>query len=90
MDLIWIFFGLAALALFPIRRQDARSGQSPSPSAFRVPFWPVTPLLFVAAALYVVLGSITSNPRNALLGLTILLLGLPAYWFWRRRSSPAA
>ncbi|MDH4347628.1 MAG: amino acid permease [Gemmatimonadota bacterium] len=85
----WIFFGLAALALFPIRRHDAASGQPPTPSAFRVPFWPVTPLLFVAAALYVVLGSITSNPRNALLGLTILLLGVPAYWFWRRRSRPA-
>jgi len=86
----WIFFGLAALALFSIRRHDTAIGKPASPSAFRVPFWPVTPLLFVTAALYVVLGSIASNPLNALLGLTILLLGVPAYWFWRKRARSLA
>jgi APA family basic amino acid/polyamine antiporter len=81
----WIFFGLAALALFRIRRRDASDGIPDPPGAFRTPLWPATPLVFVAAAVYVVLGSVTSNPMNALLGLVILALGVPAFWFWRRR-----
>jgi APA family basic amino acid/polyamine antiporter len=82
----WIFFGLAVVSLFVIRRQDAQGGTPDPPGAFRVPAWPVAPLLFVGAALYVVMGSISSNPRNALLGMGILLLGVPVFLYWRRRT----
>ncbi len=81
----WIFFGLSVVSLFILRRRDAAAGVVDPPDAFRVPGWPVTPALFVAAAVYVVMGSITSNPMNALLGCAILLLGVPVYLFWRRR-----
>ena len=82
----WIFFGLAVASLFVIRRRDAAQGRPEPPGAFRVPGWPVAPLLFILAAVYVVLGSIRSNPRNALLGLLILLLGVPVFLYWRGRS----
>jgi len=80
----WIFFGLAVVALMVIRRRDAQAGMADPPGAFRVPGWPVTPVLFILASLYVVAGSVSSNPLNALLGLTILAAGVPVYWFWRR------
>jgi basic amino acid/polyamine antiporter, APA family len=82
----WIFFGLAVVSLFVLRRQDQAAGVPDPPGAFRVPGWPVTPLLFVLAAIYVVVGSISSNPRNALLGVGILLLGVPVFLYWQRRS----
>jgi APA family basic amino acid/polyamine antiporter len=82
----WIFFGLAVVSLFVLRRQDRRAGLVDPPGAFRVLGWPITPALFVVAAAYVVMGSITSNPRNALLGVAILLLGIPVFLFWRSRS----
>lgn len=80
----WIFFGLTAATLFVLRRRD---GDRPVP--FRVPLHPVTTLLFILAAMYVVVGSITSNPRNALIGSTLLLAGVPVflYWRWRRESA---
>lgn len=83
----WIFFGLAVVALFVLRRRDAATGAAEPAGAFRVPGWPVTPLLFVAAALYVVVGSVSSNPKNALLGSAILLLGVPVFRFWRGRRT---
>ncbi len=85
----WIFFGLAVVSLFVLRRKDAANGIGEPPGAFRVPGWPVTPLLFIAAALYVVAGSISSNPRNALLGCAILLLGVPVFHYWRGRRTAA-
>jgi len=84
----WIFFGLAVVALFVIRRQDRAAGLTDRPGAFRVPGWPVTPALFVAAAVYVVAGSVSSNPKNALLGTVILLVGVPVFGYWRRALTP--
>jgi APA family basic amino acid/polyamine antiporter len=81
----WIFFGLSVVSLFVLRKRDAAAGVIDPPDAFRVPGWPVTPAIFVLAAVYVVLGSVKSNPMNALLGCVILLLGVPVFVFWRRR-----
>jgi APA family basic amino acid/polyamine antiporter len=75
----WIFFGLTAATLIVFRR---RSGP---PDRHRVPFYPVAPLLFVLAAAYVVVSSVASNPRNALLGALLLAAGVPVFLSGRRR-----
>lgn len=85
----WIFFGLAVFSLFIIRRQDREAGTVDPPGAFRVPGWPITPALFLAAAVYVVVGSIQSNPRNALLGSAVLALGVPVFLYWKRGRTEA-
>src|SRR6266536_753438 len=86
----WIFFGLTAAALFVYRRmeQRARSREQTAPSSvlhvpFRVPGYPVTPILFVSAAAFVVYSSIVSNPRNATIGAGLIGLGIPAFLYWR-------
>jgi len=76
----WIFFGLTAATLVVYRRRD-RSGAGPS---FRLPGYPWTLLVFVLAALYVVGGSMRSNPGNALRGAGLLLAGVPVFLFWSR------
>lgn len=81
----WIFFGLSVVSLFVLRKRDAAAGVIDPPDAFRVPGWPITPAIFVAAAAYVVIGSILSNPLNALLGAGILALGVPVFLFWKHR-----
>jgi APA family basic amino acid/polyamine antiporter len=78
----WIFFALAVATLFVYRRRDRAGGGS---TGFRVPGYPVVPALFVLASLYVVASSIGANPRNAAIGTGLLLLGVPVYWFWKRR-----
>ncbi len=83
----WIFFGLAVVALMVLRQRDAAAGLPDPPGAFRVPGWPVTPMLFILASVYVVAGSVSSNPGNALLGVAILSLGVPVFLFWRRHHA---
>ena len=77
----WIFFGLTAATLFFFRRQDALAG-APEPE-FVTPAWRLSTLLFVAAAVYVVAGSVTASPANALRGAVLILVGVPLY-LWRR------
>jgi APA family basic amino acid/polyamine antiporter len=50
-----------------------------------MPGFPVAPIIFILAALYVVVGSIASNPENAIKGTVLIALGLPVFWFWDRR-----
>ena len=78
----WIFFGLTAATLFMLRRRD---GDRLIP--FMVPFHPVSTLLFIAAAGYVVIGSIAAHPGNAIRGTGLLLIGVPVFLFWRRRAT---
>lgn len=82
----WIFFGSTAAALFVLRQRDARSG---APTSMKAPGHPFTTLIFIAAAVYVVIGSILSNPGNAARGAGLLALGVPVYLYWniRRTSS---
>jgi len=78
----WIFYALGAASIFVFRRTlpDA-------PRPFRVPGYPWTPLLFILSAAAIVLNTIVSQPlRQTVMGLGVVALGLPAYWFWRHRS----
>ncbi|HEU4409484.1 MAG TPA: amino acid permease [Polyangiaceae bacterium] len=84
----WLFFGLAALSLFVLRRRDRAAGAPEPPAAFRVPGYPLVPAAFAAAAAYVVVGSVASNPKNALLGALILALGVPVFFYYARRARP--
>ncbi len=88
----WIFFGLVVSALFVYRRRDARPGGagagSTGASGYRAWGYPVTPALFVLAAVYVVASSVASNPGNAAIGAGLLALGVPVYLFWKARTAP--
>ncbi|GBD33295.1 MAG: amino acid transporter [Gemmatimonadales bacterium] len=78
----WIFYALGGLSVFVYRR---RFPDWPRP--FKTPGYPLTPLLFVAAAAAIVLNTLFARPVQGLLGLAIVLLGAPAYYFWRRRRA---
>jgi basic amino acid/polyamine antiporter, APA family len=79
----WITFSATASTLFVYRARARRTGDS---ATFLTPGYPVTPLLFIAAGIYVVIGSIASNPGNALKGTALLLAGVPVYLFWHGRT----
>jgi len=81
----WIFFGLTAVTLVTFRRREG----APRPGAFRLPGYPWTLVVFLAAAAYVVAGSIQSNSGNALRGTALLALGVPVFLYWRRSARPA-
>jgi len=68
----WLFFLLTGIALFILRRKDVEL-----PRPFRVPAYPILPMVFCASCGYMVFGSIVSAATYSLIGLGILLAGLP-------------
>jgi APA family basic amino acid/polyamine antiporter len=88
----FLFFGLTASCIFIFRRRErtravASSLAYPQPG-YRVPGHPVTTTMFVLACWTVVANTIYKYPANSLLGIFLLLLGLPVYglWRWGQRS----
>jgi APA family basic amino acid/polyamine antiporter len=82
----WIFFGSTAGTLFLFRSRERR-GVEKADLRFRMPGYPATPVLFILAALYVVAGSIVSNPLNAIKGAALIALGVPVYLFWDKKRT---
>ena len=82
----WIFFAGVASTVFVFRWRE-RHGLEGSALRFRMPGFPLLPLVFMLAALYVVVGSIASNPANAMKGTALILVGVPVFLFWKGRKS---
>jgi APA family basic amino acid/polyamine antiporter len=80
----WIFFGLTVAGLFKYRARDPAGRRAPA--SFRVPGYPLTPAVFVAACGYVVISAVRANPHNALVGGALLALGVPVYGYCIRRA----
>jgi APA family basic amino acid/polyamine antiporter len=86
----FIFFGATALCVFVFRRRTKATNVEASGDAMRItsiPGHPVTTALFVVICWLVVINTIYRYPGNTLIGLAILLAGIPAFFFWRGRNT---
>jgi len=85
----FIFFGATAACIFVFRRRARKPAINATGGArnfARVPGHPVTTGLFVAICWLVVVNTVYKYPENTLIGLGILLAGIPAFYFWRAKN----
>ena len=66
----WLFFLLTGLSLFVLRQREPEV-----PRAFKVPLYPLVPLVFCATCLYMLRASVAYTGSGALAGLAVLLTG---------------
>jgi amino acid transporter len=86
----WAFLFLVGVALIVLRFRDPHA-----PRPFRVPLYPVVPLLFCATCAYLLWSSVAYTGIGALVGIAVLAAGVPVLVLaqrWERREStrPAA
>jgi len=77
----WIFYAGGALAVIALRRSAPNV-----PRPFRVPGYPITPLLFVIAAVLLVINTIVTQPGISSIGLGFVALGAPVFFLWRAKA----
>lgn len=74
------FMLLGGLALFVFRRRGLNQ------STFKVPLYPIIPLLFILTTGAFVLNTLIQRPWQSGAGLLLLALGLPIYFYFKRRG----
>jgi APA family basic amino acid/polyamine antiporter len=80
---IWVFYAVTASAVFVLRRK-----MPDAPRPYRTPGYPLMPMLFVLVAAWLVVNTIQTNPVESVVGLGIIALGVPVYFFFRINRGP--
>jgi len=76
-----IFFALTGGAVMILRKRRPELARP-----YRTWGYPLTPVLFMVGAVVLAVNLIVIQTVNSLAGLGIILLGVPAYLYWRRKT----
>src|SRR6266581_2416872 len=76
----FVFYALSASAVIRLRQKAPQVARP-----YRTWGYPVTPLVFIAFAVWLVYNTIVETPKDSAIGAGIILLGLPGYLYWKKR-----
>lgn len=76
-----LFWVAAAAAVFTLRRKAPHL-----PKPYKTWGYPLTPLLFILVLSAILVNTLFQKPVESLAGVALVLLGIPVYFFWRRKS----
>lgn len=76
----WIFYVLGGFGIFILRRKNPNA-QRP----YRVPGYPLVPILFIIVATWFVLNTIIEQTADSMVGLLLVVAGIPFYLYWKKQ-----
>lgn len=77
----YIFYGLASASIFIFRK---RNPDAPRP--YKTLGYPVVPAIFIFVTALLLINTIWTAPTQTLIGLGIILLALPLYRYWHKKT----
>jgi basic amino acid/polyamine antiporter, APA family len=81
----WVFYALTGVAVIVLRRKMPGVRRP-----YKVVGYPLVPLLFGITCTWFLINMLVETPREASIGFLMMLVGIPVFWFWRRKAAPAA
>jgi basic amino acid/polyamine antiporter, APA family len=78
----WIFYGLAVVALFRLRKNEPGMERP-----YRCWGYPWVPGIFVFGALVLTINLLVVRPGRSMIGLLLILAGLPFYAYWAKHAA---
>jgi len=81
---VFIFYGATTLGVFILRRKMPDAYRP-----YRVWGYPFVPIIFIVFCLFLIFNTIITRPREAVIGVALILSGIPVYLFLQRRYSKA-
>ncbi len=79
---MWPFYALSVAAIYTLRKSQPNLHRP-----YKVVGYPYVPAVFIAAALYLVINALISDPLWTSITFGVVLLGLPVYYLWFRTSA---
>jgi APA family basic amino acid/polyamine antiporter len=74
----WILYGMTTAAVVVLRRKRPDLDRP-----YRTLGYPWVSVLFVLVAFCLVISTLLDSPRESIMGLTLIAIGLPFYFHWR-------
>ncbi|MDP2336152.1 MAG: amino acid permease [Bacteroidota bacterium] len=81
---VFIFYGATSLGVFILRRKMPDVHRP-----YKVWGYPYVPAIFILFCIGLFFNTILTRPREAAIGMTLILSGIPVYLFLQRRNSKA-
>ena len=75
----WIFMIMAAVSIFIFRKR-----MNGAERTYKVPFYPIIPLIFIVISTVFILNTLVGAPIQAGAGIAFMLLGLPFYYWFKK------
>jgi len=79
--ILWIFFVMTVCGIFILRRR-----KNILKAGYKVPFYPIVPLIGILGGSYILYSTLISSPVNSLIGIGIALSGLPFYFYLKTKK----
>jgi APA family basic amino acid/polyamine antiporter len=79
---VFIFYGATTLGVFILRRKMPDAHRP-----YKVWGYPVVPAIFILFCIGLFFNTIITRPREAAIGITLILTGIPVYLFLKRKYS---
>ncbi len=80
---VFLFHAATGAGVFVLRKK-----RPDHPRPYRVWGYPIVPVVFILTSMAFVANTLVERPIESVWGLGLLVLGLPAYFSWRRRPAP--
>jgi basic amino acid/polyamine antiporter, APA family len=77
----WLFYMMGAVGVFVLRRKMPNE-----PRPYRVWGYPFTPIIFIVFSFLFLVNTLISDTQDAAMGLILIILGLPIYFYWKMRK----
>jgi APA family basic amino acid/polyamine antiporter len=77
----FIFYGATAFGVFILRKK-----MPDAPRPYKVWGYPIVPAIFVIFCIFLIANTIIARPREAGIGLALILLGIPFYYRFQRKN----
>jgi APA family basic amino acid/polyamine antiporter len=79
---VFIYYGATAMGVFILRKK-----MPDAPRPYKVWGYPIVPAIVVLFSIALFVNTVISRPREAAIGMGLMLIGIPLWWWFNRKNA---
>lgn len=83
---IWLFYAATFCGVFILRAQDRKNGVKQDTTLFKVPLYPLVPIIAIGGALFVLVNTLIASFSMVLISFVFVAIGIPVYYYYQVKN----
>jgi len=84
---IWIFYTIGVGGIFVLRKRETEDNRG---KLYHVPLYPIVPIIAVLGGSFMLISAVRSNFTHSMVGILLTVIGLPLYYYQKKKSAAKA